>query len=137
MASARRMSGRRSSKPDGSPDGSCGTAVAASIDAPRAISGVNTARGERPVSVASADSRRPIDWRTRAMSATTAESSASAWRRSYSPMMPPSKRSRCSATVSVRDFFVSSSTAASASAARSLKYALATSAATVMRTVSR
>ena len=54
------MSGRRSSKPDGNPDGSCGTAVAASIDAPRAISGVNTARGERPVSVASADSSRPI-----------------------------------------------------------------------------
>ena len=41
--------GRRSSRPDGSPDGSCGTAVAASIDAPRATSGVNTARGERPV----------------------------------------------------------------------------------------
>jgi hypothetical protein len=37
---------------EGSPDGSCGTAVAASMVAPRAISGVNTARGERPVKVA-------------------------------------------------------------------------------------
>ncbi len=52
-------------------------------------------------------------------------------------MMPPSKRSRCNATVSARDFFVSSSTTLSASAARSRKYALATSAATAMRTVSR
>ena len=42
------------------------------------------------------------------MSATTAERSASAMRRSYSPMRPPSKRSRCSSTVSVRSFSVSS-----------------------------
>ena len=95
-ASARRMSGRRSMRPDGSPAGSCGTSVTSSIDAPRATSGVNTSRGERPVSVAIARlraGRSPA--LARAMSATTAERSASAVRKSYSPMMPPSKRSRC------------------------------------------
>ena len=39
--------------------------------------GVKTSRGERPVSVASAPSVSPIAWRARAMSATTAASSAS------------------------------------------------------------
>ena len=104
------MSGRRSMRPDGSPAGSCGTSVTSSIDAPRATSGVNTARGERPVSVASAASSWPIACFVRAMSATTAERSASAVRKSYSPMMPPSKRSRCSCTVSVRSLSVSWST---------------------------
>ena len=42
-------------RPDGNPAGNCGTSVTSSIDAPRATSGVNTARGERPVSVATAD----------------------------------------------------------------------------------
>ncbi len=131
------MSGRRSISPDGSPAGSCGTAAAASIDAPRATSGANTARGVRPVSAAIALSRRPIAFCARAMSATTAERSASAERRSYSPIRPPSNRSRCSCTVSVRKRSVSCSSASSASAARSRKYALATSAATLIRTVSR
>ena len=76
-ASKRATSGRRSSNPDGSPGGSDGTLVTASIVCPRAISGMNTARGERPVSVASAASSCPMAFCVRAMSATTAERSAS------------------------------------------------------------
>lgn len=131
------MSGRRSSNPDGRPEGSAGTSVTSSIFCPRATSGVNTARGERPVSVASAASNWPIACSARAMSATTAERSASALRRSYSPMMPPSKRSCCRRTVWVRSSSVSCRSFNSASAARKRKYVLATSPATAMRTVSR
>ena len=42
------MSGRRSIRPEGRPAGSSGTSVTSSIVAPRATSGVNTARGDRP-----------------------------------------------------------------------------------------
>ena len=77
-ASARRMSGRRSSTSDGRPRAAAAPRWRASIDAPRATSGANTSRGERPVSTASADSYWPIARCARAMSATTAARSASA-----------------------------------------------------------
>ncbi len=132
-----RTSGRRSSIRDGSPAGTSGTRSSATSDAARTSFGVNTSRGERPVNTASADSFCAIRRSVSAMSEITAARSAFACDRSYSPMMPASARSVCSRTVSSRRARVSRNSRNCASAARSPKYARATSAATAVRTVSR
>src|SRR5947208_4333222 len=54
--SAARMSGRRARMSDGMPEGIVGTPVPHDIATLRDTSGVNTSRGERPSSTASADS---------------------------------------------------------------------------------
>ena len=121
---------------DGSPTGTSGTYIILQVGQPRAITGVNTARALRPASTASAASVCAI------ARAAVAESMPRRWRVRLRELQvvladqPGVVAHRCSFDASSRVTSVSREICNSASSASSVKYVVATWAASTVRTAS-